>query len=59
MHKALHGAIMGLLIGGPAVLLAYTQVTSAVDQGTGPVILWIIGYVVWGAILGYILPKHK
>ena len=50
---------MGLLIGGPSTLLAYYMVRTAVDKGLWPIALWIIGWVIWGAILGVLLPKHK
>jgi hypothetical protein len=59
MHRALHGALMGLLIGGPSTLLAYFMVRSVVDKGMWPIVLWIICWVAWGAVLGMILPKHK
>lgn len=59
MNKTLHGAILGLLIGVPAVLVSYFVVNNAVSVGNWTIWAWMVGWIVWGAILGTILPKHK
>lgn len=59
MNKTLHGAILGLLVGGPAVFVSYAVVDNAVSVGTWTIWAWIVGWVAWGAILGTVLPKHK
>ena len=53
------GALMGLLIGGPATLLSWRVVTSAVNRGSLPIIGWIFCWTLLGAVLGVLLLRSR
>ena len=59
MHRTLHGALMGLLIGGPATMLSYQVLHVAASSGSSKIYLFILGWIAWGAVLGRVMPKHK
>ncbi|MBI3957018.1 MAG: hypothetical protein HY340_03435 [Candidatus Kerfeldbacteria bacterium] len=57
--NAILGAVFGLLIGGPAILLSWATIISQRDSGIGIAFVWLIGWMVWGAILGLVLLRKK
>lgn len=59
MNKTVHGALLGLLVGGPAAMVSLTVINNALSIGNYTIWLWIFGWMVWGAVLGTVLPKHK
>lgn len=59
MNKYLYGALFGLLSGGLAIVLAYTVLKTVIADGSWTIYLWMAGFVVWGVILGVLLPKPK
>ncbi len=63
MHKTLHGVIMGAIIGAITPLLAWEILTSTfTSEGKwnwGGFFEIVLIYIVLGAIVGTLLPKHK
>lgn len=59
MSLYLYGLAMGLLVGGPSVLLSRAFELSAIDRGVAPTILWILGWTLWGLLLSALLPKPR
>lgn len=65
MNKIVHGAIIGLIIGGLAVLLIwsmYLSIVRHIDDANAQhlvMLAWTAGYTILGAILGAVLPRKK
>jgi len=63
MHKTIHGVIMGAIIGAITPLLAWEILTKTfTSEGNwnwGGFFVIVLIYIVLGAIVGTLLPKHK